>query len=198
MRTLEQLVVEDAAVRAVDPDDGDSLAEALAVPIVIDVVLHESGWFDRFLADRGPLLPDDEVLLAQAWTLVQRSVYEVLESRPGTGITVRDLRTGDVLDVRERSFSREARRGALVCARAVPDGQSHQLIGGVFAVAPGRERDLLDLLDEHDGLALLAYIADLHRPPVIHVMCRDRIRIFAIKYVSSYQRNWNDYPKGLI
>lgn len=162
-----EVVFEHAAVRAVDPYDDDALHDALADPIVIDVVLHESGWFDRFLADRGPLLPDDEALLARAWTLVQRSVYEVLESRPGTGITMRDLRTGDVLDVRERSVSREARRGALVCARAVPDGQSHQLIGGVFTVAPGRERDLLDLLDEHDGLALLAYIADLHRPPVI-------------------------------
>jgi len=162
-----EVVFEHAAARAVDPDDDDSLHDALADPIVIDVVLHESGWFDRFLADRGPLLPDDEALLAQAWTLVQRSVYEVLESRPGSGITMRDLRTGDVLEVRERSFSREARCGALVCARAVPDGQSHQLIGGVFGVAPGRERHLLDLLDERDGLTLLAYIADLHRPPLI-------------------------------
>lgn len=162
-----EVVFEHAAIRAVDPYDDDSLDDALADPIVIDVVLHESGWFDRFLADRGPLLPDDEALLARAWTLVQRSVYEVVESRPGTGLIMRDLRTGDVLEVRERSFSREAQRGALVCARAVPDGQSHQLIGGVFAVAPGRERHLLDLLDAHDGLALLAYIADLHRPPVI-------------------------------
>ncbi len=38
----------------------------------IDVVLHESGWFDRFLADRGRLLPDDEAPLARAWTLVER------------------------------------------------------------------------------------------------------------------------------
>jgi len=120
---VRKVVFEHAAVRAVDPYDDDSLDDALADPIVIDVVLHENGWFDRFLADRGPLLPDDEALLARAWTLVQRSAYEVVESRPGTGITMRDLRTGDVLEVRERSFSREARRGALVCARAVPDGQ---------------------------------------------------------------------------
>ncbi len=46
------------------------------------------------------------------------------------------------------------------------DGQSHQLIGGVFAVEPGRERPLRDLLDKRDGPALLAYIADLHQPPV--------------------------------
>lgn len=162
-----EVIFEHAAARAVDPDDDDSLHEALADPMVIDVVLHEGGWFERFIADRGPLLPDDEALLARAWTLVDRTVYEVVESRPGTGITVRDLRTGDVLEVRERSFSRQARRGALVCARAVPDGHSHQFIGGIFAVAPGRERHLLTLLDERDGLGVLTYVAALHRPPVI-------------------------------
>lgn len=158
-----EVVFEHAAARAVDPDDDDSLHEALADPIVIDVVLHESGWFDHFLADRGPLLPEDEALLAQAWTVVERTVYEVVESRPGTGVTARDLRTGNVLEVRERSFSRQARCGALVCARAVPDGQSHQFIGGIFPVAPDQERDLLNLLDERDGLTLLTYVADLHR-----------------------------------
>ncbi|MGH3846999.1 MAG: hypothetical protein ACRDS0_37105 [Pseudonocardiaceae bacterium] len=96
-----------------------------------------------------------------------RTVYEVVECRPGIGVTVRDLRTGDVLEVRERSFSRQARCGALLCARAVPDGHSHQFVGGIFAVAPGRELDLLSLLDKRDGLALLTYVADLHRPPVI-------------------------------
>ncbi|HYZ38055.1 MAG TPA: SEC-C metal-binding domain-containing protein [Pseudonocardiaceae bacterium] len=162
-----EIVLAHAAARAADPDDHDSLHEALADPLVIDVVLHEGGWFNRFLADRGPLLPDDEALLARAWTLVERTVYEVVECRPGAGVTVRDLRTGDVLEVRERTFSKQARCGVLMCARAVPDGQSHQFIGGMFAVAPGRERDLLDLLDERDGLALLAYVADLYRPPVI-------------------------------
>ncbi len=162
-----EVIFEHAAAGAVDQDDDDSLRQALADPIVIDVVLHESGWFERFLTDRGPLLPDDEALLARAWTLVERTVYEVVESRPGTGVIVRDLRSGDVLEVREQIFSRAAQCGALVCARAVSDGQSHQFIGGIFAVAPGRERELLDLLDACDGLALLAYVADLHRPPVI-------------------------------
>jgi hypothetical protein len=48
-------------------------------------------------------------------------VYEV--SRPnGKRITMRDLRTGDVLGIRERNFSRQARRDALVCAWALPYG----------------------------------------------------------------------------
>ncbi|MCU1611763.1 MAG: hypothetical protein JWM45_3679 [Pseudonocardiales bacterium] len=48
-------------------------------------------------------------------------MYEV--SRPnGKRITMRDLRTGDVLGIRERNFSRQARRDALVCAWALPYG----------------------------------------------------------------------------
>jgi hypothetical protein len=160
-------VIDAVVTRAVDPEDQDSILAAVADPLVLDVVLHEGGWFERFLAERGELLPQDELLLAQAWTLVNRTVYEVEQARPDEGVTVRDLRTGDRLEVRERTFSRAARTGHRVCARAVPDGTSHQFIGGIFEVAPGRETDLLDLLDRGHGLELLAYVADLHRPPVV-------------------------------
>jgi hypothetical protein len=160
-------VIEHVAARAVDPDDPESVQDACRDPLLLDVVLHEGGWFEHFLADRGPLLPDDEAILARSWTLVARTVYEVLDVRPNRGLTLRDLRAGDHLEVRERSFSREARVGTLVCGRAVPDGESHQLVGGLFGVPPGRERALLDLLDEGDGIALLDYVAEQHRPPTL-------------------------------
>lgn len=166
-------VLDHAAARAGvpnDPGDPDSVAaltEALQDPLVLDTVLHESGWFARFLAERGPLLPDDEALLARSWTLVERSVHEVLDVTPGVGLVLRDLRTGDRHDVRERSFSRQAHSGALVCARVVPDGESHVLIGGLFGVAPGTETGLLDLLEQRDGYALLHYVSLLHRPPTL-------------------------------
>ena len=160
-------VMEYAFARAPDPTDVDAAHKALRDPLVLDVVLHENGWFERFLADRGPLLPDDEVMLAQAWTLVERSVYEVLDVVPGQGLTVRDLRTGDRSEVRERTFSHHARAGELVCARVVPDGESHQFLGGAFRVAPGTETPLLDLLDRHDGYGLLHHVAELHRPPTL-------------------------------
>jgi hypothetical protein len=83
-------VLELARSRAVDPDDPASLAEALADPLVTDVALHEGGWFERFVAERGAFLPDDEALLASAWLLVERSVYEILETHPGEGLSVRD------------------------------------------------------------------------------------------------------------
>jgi hypothetical protein len=153
-----------ASARAVDPDDPDSVADAYGDPIVMDLALTEGGWFARFLDERGALLPADEALLAASWLLVDRTVYEVLEVRPGDGLEVRDIRTGDQLAVRERTFSRQAQTGALVCARAVPDGHTHQFVGGLFPVAPGTETAVLDLLDDADPEEIADHVAGLYRP----------------------------------
>lgn len=67
-------VTDAAAVWALDPDDVDDIGEALADPIVLDAVLTEGGWFEQFLTDRGPLLPDDEALLGVAWLQVPRTI----------------------------------------------------------------------------------------------------------------------------
>ncbi|HET7719071.1 MAG TPA: SEC-C metal-binding domain-containing protein, partial [Acidimicrobiales bacterium] len=158
------LVIFLARCRATGHDE-ESVLDALADPIVIDAALTEGGWFDRFLDDRGPLLPEDEALLAQSWVLVPRTVYEVLEVSPGAGLRARDLRTGDVLDVRERTFSREAPAGSFVCARAVPDGETHQFVGGLFPVAPGTEPAVLALCEAEDPEALCEYVGSLYRPP---------------------------------
>jgi hypothetical protein len=61
-------------------------------PLVLDVALVEGGLFALFLADRGPLLPEDERLLAEAWTLVERTVCEVTAVDVGQGVAVRDPR----------------------------------------------------------------------------------------------------------
>jgi hypothetical protein len=152
--------------RAVDPDDEDDILEAFDDPIVIDCALTEGGWFQRFLDERGPLLPEDEVMLFTAWMLVKRTVYEIVDVRPGGGVTVRDVATGDRLDVRDRTFSQEARVGGLICARAVPDGESHQFIGGMFPVAPGTELDILALCEDGAGYELCQAVAALDRPSV--------------------------------
>lgn len=156
-----------AHARAVDPHDHDSVVAAFDDPIVMDIALTEGGWFKQFLDERGELLPDDEALLARSWELVDRTVYEVVDVRPGVGLDLLDHRTGDRLAVREVTFSRETRTGALVCGRAVPDGETHQLIGAVFPVPPGREGHLLDLLDDGDPETIADWVAGLYRPPVL-------------------------------
>ena len=163
----EFALVDYADGRAVDPDDEDDILEALDDPIVIDCALTEGGWFQRLLDERGALLPEDEARLVAAWMLVKRSVYEVADVRPGTGVTVRDIATGDRLEVRDHTFSEQARRGELICARAVPDGESHQFIGGMFPVVPGSELDILALCEDGRGYELCRAVAAAHRPPVL-------------------------------
>lgn len=145
----------------------EALVRALEDPLVIDIALHELEWFERFLAERGSLLPEDEALLAASWALVDRTVYEIVESDPGVTVVAQDLRTAERLDVRERTFSYRARPGMLVCGRAVPDGETHQFIGGLFTVSLGTEAQLLDLLDERDAYELVEYLAALEQPPTL-------------------------------
>ena len=145
--------------------DSAGIEDALDDPIVMDLVLTELGWFETFLTERGALLPADEALLARSWTLVERTVYEVIEVDPGAGLVVRDLRTGEQLTVRERTFSVGAAASELVCARAVPDGETNQFVGSVFGVRPGSERALLDLLDHGEPLDIAEWVRDLYAPP---------------------------------
>ena len=111
------------------------------------------------------MLPDDEAMLAQAWTLVDRTLYEVVGTDPGTSMSVRDLRSAEVVQVRERTFSHQARVGQVFCGRAVPDGETNQFIGGIFHVPTGEEKHILDMLDEGDGHELLVWLAAKERPP---------------------------------
>lgn len=157
-------ILELAAIRA-GSDRLRDMARAFEDSLVLDVALYEEGWFDDFVAHRGPLLPDDERLLAAAWQLVDRSVHDVLEVRRDEGMTLRDLRTGDVVQVQERALTRQVTAPTLLCARVVPDGEDgHQILGGVFVVAPGTEAAVLDILDRGDGRELLAYRAQLDAP----------------------------------
>ena len=79
----------------------------------------------------------------------------------------RDVATGDRIDVREQSFSEEALVGELICARAVPDGESNQFIGGIFPVAPGEELEILALCEDGGGYDLCEAVAALQSPPVL-------------------------------
>ena len=82
--------------------------------------LFEGGAFAAFLDERGGLLPDDERLLADQWLLAERSVHEVETVSAGRGFTARNLRTGERVEVRERTASGTLNPCMLICARLVP------------------------------------------------------------------------------
>lgn len=145
--------------------DAEGIGAAFADPIVFDAALYEGRLFGLFLHERGLLLPEDEQLLAASWQAVDRSVHEVVAVEPGVGMTLRNLATGDVVDVRERTASTQAKVGECYCARVVPDGASNQIIGGTFPVRTGYETTVLDLCAAGDPVALCAWVGALHHPP---------------------------------
>ncbi len=178
-------VIEAAQVRAEHWGSPDRMLRALDDAIVADAVLFEGGAFADFLSRRGPLLPDDERLLAEQWLLIDRSVHEVVSVRRGSGMTMRDVRTGDVHDVRERTASQQVRPGQLYCARVVPAGETMQIFGGLEPVALGERDALIALLDdEPDPIELITFLSRRFAPPELRntegeslTMCDATLRV---------------------
>lgn len=180
------LLIETAQARARYWDSPDALGRAVQDGLACDAVLFEGGAFADFLAVRGSLLPEDERLLAGQWLLVERSVHEVVSVRRGEGMTLRDVRTGDVHEVRERGGSRQVKVGELYCARVVPAGETVQIFGGMEPVSVVEQRDdLIALLDDDpDPVELVAFLSRRFAPPVLQntegeslVMCDATLRV---------------------
>ncbi len=127
-----ELLLELAAIRAAALA-GDPVA-ATSDRAVLDVTLFEGGVLAGFLKTRGMLLPAAEQILAAAWLLVERSVFEVIDTRPGTGVTLQDLRTGDTHDVPDVMLSRSVKKGDLACTRLLPVGDSVEIHSSVEPV----------------------------------------------------------------
>jgi len=147
--------------------DLNRLKDAFTDPIVFDSALHEGGLFQQFLYERGALLPEDEQLLAASWLTIDRSVHEVVTVDPGVAMTLRNLGTGDVVEVQEQTASTQMKVGERYCSRIVPDGTSNQIIGGIFPVRAGHEDTVLNLCTAGDAIELCDWVAALHQPPTL-------------------------------
>ena len=145
-----------------DTADAREILHALADPQVFDVVLDELLGVGDLERPSGfdALIP---TLIKAASRGNERAVAELLAA-------VACERDGAVLDA--ESHLREAVRADpgwppaedRLAWYVVPDGESHQLIGGLFRVPPGTEGPLLELLDRRDGFGLLSFVAAQSRP----------------------------------
>ncbi len=138
-------------------------------PLIVDAVLSEGGRFDDWLSERGALLPSDEAMLAEQWALVERSVFEVTEVRLDEGMTLRDVRTGDVVEVQERRGTHAVEVGRYVLARPLPTGSGgNQLFGGITTVPDSMLERFIELLDDGPTAAdLLLLVARAEAPPTV-------------------------------
>jgi hypothetical protein len=104
---------------------------------------------------------------------------------PGASLTVRDVRNGEVDEVRERTASRQLKVGQLICARVVPAGDSMQFFGGVEPIALQERDALIDLLDtEPDPVELMTALSRRFAPATLTntegeplVICEATVRV---------------------
>ena len=140
--------------------------DALDDPIVLDVVLHEGGWFDRFLDERGPLLPDDELLLMHAWTLVDRTVYEIVATEPGAGAG----RAGPAVGRPDRRAGTDVQPSGAARRRSCAAGPfpTETATNSSAGCSPSRRaprRTCSRWSRSDDPISLLNYVHDGERPP---------------------------------
>jgi tetratricopeptide (TPR) repeat protein len=163
----------EAEVSAADPDPDrlDDEDDSHGGPMLIDVALFDRGCLERFLDVRGVLLPEVERSLGRSWLVTRRSLYEVQAVRPGSGLTLRDLVTDDlIVELHDRSLSRQVEALDLLCLRLLPDGSGGVTSSdGVLVPRPHRSH-VLDLVKSGDGLGLLRWIANPNPMPRLQNM----------------------------
>jgi SEC-C motif/Protein of unknown function (DUF2384) len=161
-----QLDVMDTVVELADdiagPDDEASFALASS-RFVIDLVLHEDGVFEEFLASRNAQLPDDEALTAARWALTDRSVFEV--ERTGTStVDLLDLATGDRIHVTNTMSSDRTTEGMLLVGRPVPVADTYRAFSGFMPLDRRYLDEMLAAIADRDAHAIADVLGRQFRP----------------------------------
>jgi SEC-C motif len=135
-------------------------------PFVGDLVLHEYGLFEEFLATRSHRLPDDEALLAAQWELVDRAVFEVVDDRR-TSLGLRDIAGGEEIRVVNVHAGEQISTGSVLVGRPLPVGDTYRSFSG-FIPLPRRHVDaMLDAIATSDPFEIAAVLGHQFVPPTL-------------------------------
>lgn len=146
-----------------DATYGRLVQAAKTVPLITDAALFDGGLLERYLQVRGSLLPADELELATHWLGSRRTASEVVSTRPGAGITLRDLHSEQTTEVRERTASRQLRPGDLLLTRILPTGAG-AMLGLVLAVPRQHRSRLQQVVAAGDAEAVFRWVSEAARP----------------------------------
>lgn len=101
---------------------------------------------ELFLLHHGNRINSDEKALLHAANRCPYSLCEIVEVKPGIGITLLDLLRRIRYEVVERVGSQIVRRGEIIyCATTNDDGFSSNIATGPYALRATAKRDVLDL-----------------------------------------------------
>ena len=144
----------------------EGLLSGLSDALVHDVMLCEGAVFEDFLEERGYLLPGDERELAETWIGRERSIFDVEDVVVGKGMTLRDMRSGDRVEVSERLATQTLRKGMIIVTRVLPCGEQWQVFGGIEGIPLQRRDGVIELLDdEPEPIDVIAELTVGYAPP---------------------------------
>lgn len=122
MRFQRQRYGDAWAMAARDFQSPDSSVQLFAPWLLYEFHIDGRTLVDRFLDERGASLSIDQRAFLQAQQRSWLSIWEVLDVEPGEQVTVRDLLSGEVRTVHEKSGSRCVNKRDVVLARVVDYG----------------------------------------------------------------------------
>ncbi len=106
----------------------------------------------RFLAERGRSLPAEERAILEEWQDAVVGLHEVIDLEPGKSMTLRDVFTGEMFQVREVRGSLSAARWDLLSNRVIRVQGERQLSGSVTAFhAADREGLVWHVSERYDA-----------------------------------------------
>lgn len=133
-----------------DPEDDVLLEVALRDSTILDVSVFDQGLLDDYLDTRGLLLPSDERELARSWLKTRRSAYEVVSVTARRGCGLRDLLTGDEIDVEDPDGWDFYKPLDILFARVVPAGLANIFFASPTIVPRPQRHSLVAMLKEDD------------------------------------------------
>ena len=152
-------------------------------PVVADVVLYDRGGLSQFLAVRGALLPDAERALCETWLLTRRSLFEVAAVKPGAIVALRDVRSdAGSVEIADHSIAVQVQPLDLLCLRLMPDGSGGVVASDGVLIPRARRREVLDVLDSGDGVALLRWIATPAPKPLLSNTEGEPLQLITVSY----------------
>ena len=152
-------VVVEAGLEGTEDDDDVPLPEAVDI-LIRDILLFDRAGLERFLDTRGVLLPAPELSLGRTWNDSRRALYEVQAVDRGRGVTLRDMASGALSELPDRTISRRAQPLDVVCLRLLPDGVGGLLTIDGFMVPRLQRQRVAETVASGNGLALLRWLAD--------------------------------------
>lgn len=110
-----------------------------------ELSLFDEGLLERFLDEREPLLPAEEVGIAERWLERPLGVFTVTAVESGAGITLRDVVSDETVSI-EGDVDVDIAVGEWLVARPLPVGDRYRLGGPLMAVPERLRPSVQELL----------------------------------------------------